>query len=538
MKNSLSAYQYGDRVADALQQWIDEGIVAGPLREEDIPFADYTVSPIMVRLKPNGSARIIVNLSSPHTEGGPGSVNSGINGKEFKARMSSTQRFVGSLCRVGVGALICKSDWSSAYKHQAVREEDLKLQFIEFGGKFFVELMLVFGAISSPGIFDDLAKVVLGLALLRSKMLPALVQQHLDDVVGVGPPRDEAIFKFDQAYRDVAEMVGVRLAGREDPDKSFAPRTSGLVLGVWYDTVDFTWKIREDKVARICQMLQMVHEGIEDITVAHMLSLAGKLVDIRALVKGGKFNIGLIIGAANSRMDKAQLLEVSPALREQCYWWILNLQAASVRSPITRPDIGLAPCGLEGWTDAAGGSYEKVGHGVGGVLEDTWFYVPWPQWINKNRSNTKGVKFSRKLTCLELVGPLVMVAANPDTVRNNQLVIYVDNQGSCDIYRKGFSTSCIYSYAIEKATWEVSQALNCRLHVQKIRRCSDPGSIAADALSKAEFKTFYKYRPGMKVDPARVPTSILKWLEDPTESLGLGQKIVEELSVTTQVLCS
>ena len=203
-----------------------------------------------------------------------------------------------------------------------------------------------------------------------------------------------------------------------------------------------------------------------------------------------------------------------------------------------RAEVGLAPFGLEGWTDAAGGSYDKVGHGVGGVLGLTWFYLPWPQWLNKNKSNTKGVKFSRKLTCLELLGPLVLVAANPDTVRNKQLVVHVDNQGSCDIYRKGFSTSCLYSYAVAKAIWEVSQVLNCRVHLQKIRRCSDPGSVAADALSKADFKTFYGYKTGMRVDPAKVPTSILKWLEDPSESLEFGQKIVEELNVTTKVLSS
>ncbi len=59
--------------------------------------------------------------------------------------------------------------------------EDLKLHFIEFGGMLLCELILVFGAIFSTGIYDDLAKEVLGCAIFLSGMDEDLVQQHLDD---------------------------------------------------------------------------------------------------------------------------------------------------------------------------------------------------------------------------------------------------------------------------------------------------------------------------------------------------------------------
>ena len=64
-ENGQSAFMYGDRVCDALAEMIKDGIMAGPLDEEEIPWEDITVSPIMVRLKPNGKARIIINLSHP-----------------------------------------------------------------------------------------------------------------------------------------------------------------------------------------------------------------------------------------------------------------------------------------------------------------------------------------------------------------------------------------------------------------------------------------------------------------------------------------
>ena len=135
--------------------------------------------------------------------------------------------------------------------------EDLKLHFIEFGGMLLCELILVFGAIFSTGIYDDLAKEVLGCAIFLSDMDEDLVQQHLDDETA----GDGLIFTFNEAYRYVWQLVGVRLAPRDDPDKSFAPNTEGLVLGVWYGTINWTWRIREDKLAGIVQQLSMITKG-------------------------------------------------------------------------------------------------------------------------------------------------------------------------------------------------------------------------------------------------------------------------------------
>ena len=95
--NASSAYIYGDRVCDALAEMIADGIMVGPLDEEEIPWKDISVSPIMVRLKPTGKARLIINLSSPKNEEGPTCINDGIDIADFPAEMSSTAKFVLSL---------------------------------------------------------------------------------------------------------------------------------------------------------------------------------------------------------------------------------------------------------------------------------------------------------------------------------------------------------------------------------------------------------------------------------------------------------
>jgi hypothetical protein len=188
----------------------------------------------------------------------------------------------------------------------------------------------VFGAISSPGIYDDLAKVVLAIALLKSGLPAQLVSQHLDDVVAVGPHNTSAIWDFDRAYREVCDYVGVSLADRSDKDKSFAPSHEGLVLGVWYDTKDFTWSIRNDKLSRILADISEAIDG--EVTLGKMMSIRGKMLNVKLLVPGGKYRLGYIIMAANAgpAVDKAAVVGLTANCREQARHSIVTIRYPSI----------------------------------------------------------------------------------------------------------------------------------------------------------------------------------------------------------------
>jgi hypothetical protein len=67
----------------------------------------------MCRAKPNGSARIILNMSAP----AGCSVNEGIDKDRFPATMSSTAKWLAVLNNCGRNCHIMKVDWSDAYKH-------------------------------------------------------------------------------------------------------------------------------------------------------------------------------------------------------------------------------------------------------------------------------------------------------------------------------------------------------------------------------------------------------------------------------------
>jgi hypothetical protein len=117
--NALTAYQFPRQVSDARAQWVTERFAFGPTAEEEVPETAKD-NGIMCQEKPNGSLRIILNLSAPEGR----SVNEGIDVAKFLAAMVSTSRWLGVLYRAGRRCLMMKLDWAKAYKHIHGWKED------------------------------------------------------------------------------------------------------------------------------------------------------------------------------------------------------------------------------------------------------------------------------------------------------------------------------------------------------------------------------------------------------------------------------
>jgi hypothetical protein len=525
--NAASAYQYGPQVTDAVAEWVAKGYAFGPVNASEVPIS-AKVSGIMVRPKPNGSVRVILNLSAPKGN----SVNDGINKDDFPAKMSSTAAWIQVLNQAGKGCLIMKTDWASAYKHICVREDDTELQWFCWAGKFFKELCLIFGSASSAGIFDDTAKLVLDLVCRRANFPRNMVCQHLDDVCAAAAAGSAALAGFDAAFQELAGELGVELAPRDDPEKSFAPCTAGVVFGIYYDTVKWTWAVPPEKLARTCGMIKTAIDS-EEVEAKEFRSLAGKLLHVKPLVPGGRFNIDKIMKtyAAAARSDGA--VRISGACRRQLRFWLLFLQVCSGEVDIPRP-VGRTTAGaLNAFTDAAGGSCEAVGRGTGGVMGPWWYYIPWAKRINAGGWKVDGKKVGRKLSALELAGPLVVVAAAHQLCRGQTLQVWVDNVGAVDVFRRGYSRNCRLCTTIAKAAATVAAAIGCRLEVIKITRCSTTGPILADHLSKAKFKAFREAAAAagwpLHEAPAGIPKVLLRWLDRPGPYDGLGAEILKEI---------
>ena len=487
----------------------------------------------MTKPKPNGSVRIILNLSAPKGS----SVNDGINKDDFPASMSSTTNWLRVLNKAGKRCKFCKIDWADAYKHITVHEDDLHLQWFSWLGMSFIELCLVFGCVCSAGLFDRLAKIIIHIVTYRSNFDKDMVCQVLDDCCAAAPEHSSDLEKFDAEFYNVASLLGISLAPRDDPQKSFGPSTFGTIFGVTYNSIDWTWSINEDKLGRILHLIKDVLLSTEvDLNVYQ--SLVGKLLHVRPLVPGGKFNFEHILRANDSSKD---IILISNDLKKQLFFWFSMLQTCSSIASIPNPDAFLPPWALEVYTDAAGGSWRTKCLGVGAVFPGWWAYVPWSRAINTGRPAGQGRSLDRVLSALELVGPLLVISAGHTFCRLNAVKVFVDNAGSVFIWKKGYSTSCKLSSSLVKAIATIAAGIGCNFDIVKITRCSTPLASMADALSKADFSCFWStaYQNGgfnLGLDPAWVPPSLLQWIEYPKPDDLLGHKILLELAKKGPVL--
>jgi len=167
------------------------------------------------------------------------------------------------------------------------------------------------------------------------------------------------------------------------------------------------------------------------------------------------------------------------------------------------------------------------------VLDSWWYYIPWARRINAGGWKVDGKKVGRKLSALELAGPLVIIAAAYKQCRGQALNVWVDNAGAVEVYRKGYSRNCRLCTTIAKATATIAAAIGCNLEVIKITRCSSTGPKLADQLSKAKFREFRSTAAAAdwKLDlaPAAIPRTLLRWLDRPVPYDGLGAEILREI---------
>ena len=415
-----------------------------------------------------------------------------------------------------------------------VKESDVRLQFFKWLGKYFAELCLIFGSISSVGLYDRLARVVLHIALHDSSILRRQVARHLDDVVAAGTKKETE--EFYDNYRKVSSKLGVELADVSDPDKAFAPCQEGQVFGIQYNTASFTWWLREDKLGRIMNSLSaLIEEG--EHKVRFLKSVAGKIMDVRLLVPNGKYNVGQIVKFAGGNIDEMDKeISVSDWCRAEAMFWHTMLPFCGKRMPLPDPDTCQPPWTIRVYTDSAGGSLSTLGAGMGTVIYPNWWaYAKWGRSINSGKRDIDGRKLSSKMSALELVPPLVTLCSGSEQIRGKPVTFMVDNSGSVAIFNKGWSSSCMLCNTLVVAMSQISAAIGCNIAMEKVRRCSTIEACAADSLSKGDFKKFRKEMPMAALEPARIPVTLLKWIENPTEDRLLGQKILKEMSKNVTV---
>ena len=153
--NNPNLRDLAPQVLDQLRSWCKEGVMCGPLREEELPLSAKS-SPLGAVLKPNNKARLINDQSWPHEdnpdlEGSePVAFNAGINTDEYPTRQITSAALLRRITEVGKGAHMGKHDMKDAYKVSlksvkpriACRNPTITSRSCNLSGKYSADFLL------------------------------------------------------------------------------------------------------------------------------------------------------------------------------------------------------------------------------------------------------------------------------------------------------------------------------------------------------------------------------------------------------------
>ena len=471
--------------------------------------------------------RPILNLSQP--EGN--SYNEAIiPAKMRKVEMSTPKQVADTIYSVGKNAVISKMDHVSAYKLVPVKPEQFYLQGFRWLGKIFIEIRLIFGSRSSVPNYDDFHNTFSLLVRTRTNTDPQFLKRTLDDQISIMP--ESICNKFVERYLEFAKEINLPLADMSGEDKAFLYRKSGTVLGVYFDTVNLTWKYSEGKRLTHMKILQDALR-VPLITKEMCHKVAGVVNTLMQLCPPLRYLRAPLISQLKHLYDYSPLPLDSQTAR-LLNIWLHIFDTLKCGYPIPK-FLSNPPFKALGFvTDAAGLPDPKnppvfdVGVGATGFImpSDSIKYVGqalWPQqFVNNVDSQNK--LFGRKTTLLEAIGLLLPLFHNVKYISGKHVVLYVDNLPTVWAMKKGRSKTDDYTSTIVAAINHIAVSIPCKLYVKHCPRLSTSPAMIADLLTRTDEKGLNFAKKYCQNMVTGWPKALIEWMENPSRDIDLGQK--------------
>ncbi len=529
--NDSSAYDNGEMLTDTLAYWVSAGFLAGPFKYPPLP--KFRVNPLKVVVR-NGKVRPVLNVSSPIGR----SFNDNICSLAMeKVVMSSPKKFSYSLLEAGKDALLSKSDKCDAYKNIPCNIPDLRLQGLEWGGRYFVELDQIFGSKAAASNYDTLDNTTVSLAKAVCQIPRRLVHRQLDDTPSVGPASKDWARQFAAEYKSVCSLIGMKLA-HDCPafDKAFTLSRKGKVLGICFDSSDLSWQLPEEKrIEYMNQLVQVLDSNRLSLDSAE--SLLGKLAFFCTMAPYMRtFKVNLQLSLTCLSESGEPWIPLSPELSADLrFWW--NFLSDSVEGlPIVPPPFAPPLRTVTITTDAAGWQAGQViDAGLGAVLLDengVLFHVSQFFWQFPDNCvilDSQGKQLGCKTTCLELTGLIIPLLLHAEFLSGKSVVCQVDNIGCHFIHKKGYSSSDIISSILARLLCLLAAKFSFSLHVVHLPRLSSWESCLADRLTRQRTTSPADIILLRSFPRLSVPSPFLHWMRDPFEDWSLPLNVLNVL---------
>ena len=467
-KNNKSAFVHKEGLTKAINKENARGHTAGPFLHP--PFPVNRISPLGAVPKPDGTIRLIMDLSQPSGN----SVNDFISKEDFPCKYTPFDEATRLVRMMGPGCYLTKVDIQHAYRLLPVRPDDWPLLVYYWEGKYYVDLKLPFGCRSSASIFTDFADLVCWIINNKYKLI---VIHYADDYLLVSLPNLAEASIQKNTLLEVFHYLDIPVV----ESKVLGPATALPYLGIEINTVAMRIAVPQDKLQATINMLPKWHNR-RTTTKQELLSLIGKLHHISLVVRPGRLFLRRLIELSKTVKNLKHHINLNMEARHDISWWSEWLPSWNSSSiiPETRSILSTDVCLF---TDASG-------QGLGAIYGYEWIQAEWP------------ATFAEKDVDFQEAFAILAAAYTWGSRWAGQRVVFVtDNQPITQIWDKGSTTTPDIMMLVRKL-FLFAVRNDFSVAFKHIKGIYNP---IADALSRFQEKRFRHLHPGAAATPNIIP---------------------------------
>ena len=471
-KNNKSARDNDKLVTVAIEKEIERGHTAGPFPAP--PFPQCQVSPIGAAPKPDGTVRLVLDLSQPTGE----SINDFIDKEEFPCSYTHFDVATELVYKTGRGCYLTKIDIKHAYRLLPVRPEDWPLLVYHWKGAYYVDVKLPFGGRSSASIFTSFADLV---CWILNEKFQLVVIHYSDDFLMI--TRADIIIAHMQVnkLKKAFHILNIPVA----LDKLIGPSKRLPYLGIEVDTMKFTLHIPQEKVNELLEKMPRWC-GRRTCTLRELQSLNGKLQFFSKVIRPGRMFARRLIDLTKSVNNPNHHVTMNRGARDDIHWWCELLQKFNSSSFIPDPKR-VYSTDLLLFTDAA----KHLGFGA--IYGYAWIQAKWPKKLEE-----ESIDFQ------ELFAIVAAVYTWGHNWKGKRVVIVTDNKPITQIWDAG-STPTPTLMSLTRKLYLFAAFHHFSISLKHVLGHYNP---VADALSRFQMSRFRRLVPDAEPDPTKLPPDV------------------------------
>lgn len=387
-KNHTGAVTFPGCLDEYVPKQLQMGAVLGPFSASPFSYP-IRISPLNTVDKPDSDERrVIMDCSFP-----PGSsVNDNIPkgeylGEDILLKYPTVDSLAALIVEKGKGCKLFKRDLKSAYRNFRIDPRDVSKLCFMWRRELYADSVLAMGLRSSAYICQRITDAVS--YIYRNMGFSSVNYQ--DDFGCVEYPE-----LADAAYHALGQLLAA-LGLPEALAKAFPPATAMRFLGIWFDSVDMTMSIDND---RLDQIKTLLHEWQQKqyATRKDVERLVGLLNFVAKCVRPGRVFMARMFDYLAELPPEGTHL-ISDDFKLDVAWWGRFLPTYNGVSLIPHPEWCNLDSILE--TDAC-----LTGAGAVNYAQKEYFHLKFPDWVTTKYQTINELELLTILIALRLWGSL------------------------------------------------------------------------------------------------------------------------------------